>query len=505
MEFLKLGLHKWVQDTCDLLKIQTPTTIQSKSIPYILKGRNVVGNAPTGSGKTLCYCLPILQILAEDPFSVFGLVLVPSRELSYQVLDQFQVFGNKVNANCQVLTGGFDESEQIHILNQKRPHILIGTPGRLTSIISYPGSNISDLMKNLRFLVLDEADRLLSESLEDDMFPILSVLPKSYTGRQTLLFSATLTNAIKEIANNYSVTAKEGDLKKKKPQELPMIIINENPDDSPVEKIRQMYLFLNHRVRLVYLHHILSNVHFFNIDSVDKAKFEKNSTFFEESQEDVDENVTFGVRNNKKFKKNKEQVIDQNKIIKQGIIFTATKQQCQMLTSCLEIMGYSVTGLHSLMNQRRRLASLGKFRSKTSKLLVATGVAARGLDVPDVEFVINYDFPRSFEDYIHRIGRVGRADKSGISLSFVTEHDVPYVYEFEGKMKKEMELLKLDENEVLKNMNRVTIAQQKALLLLEEIGFNEKNQEVRERKLKVLRSKNKIPSDNKKTIKSIAN
>ncbi|EAZ51312.1 ATP-dependent RNA helicase [Cryptosporidium parvum Iowa II] len=499
MEFLNLGLHKWVQDTCDSLKIRTPTAIQSKSIPYILKGRNVVGNAPTGSGKTLCYCLPILQILAEDPFSVFGLVLVPSRELSYQVLDQFQVFGNKVNANCQVLTGGFDESEQIHILNQKRPHILIGTPGRLSSIISYPGSNISDLLRNLRFLVLDEADRLLSESLEDDMLPILSILPKSCTGRQTLLFSATLTNAIKEIVNNYSTAPKE--MKGKKPQELPMIIVNENPDDSPVEKIRQMYLFLNHRVRLVYLHYILSNVHFFNIDSVDKAKFEKNSTFFEDSQEDVDENVTFGTKNKKKFIKKQEQVIDQNKIIKQGIIFTATKQQCQMLTSCLEIMGYSVTGLHSLMNQRRRLASLGKFRSKTSKLLVATGVAARGLDIPDVEFVINYDFPRSFEDYIHRIGRVGRANKTGISLTFVTEQDVPYVYEFESKMKKEMELLKLDEDEVLKNMNRVTVAQQKALLMLEEIGFNEKNQEARERKLKVLMSKNKIPSDNKKTIK----
>ncbi|KAH8582135.1 ATP-dependent RNA helicase [Cryptosporidium sp. chipmunk genotype I] len=502
MEFFKLGLHKWVQDTCESLKIQTPTAIQSKSIPYILKGRNVVGNAPTGSGKTLCYCLPILQTLAEDPFSVFCLVLVPSRELSYQVLDQFQVFGNKVNANCQVLTGGFDESEQIHILNQKRPHILIGTPGRVTSIISYPGSNIADLMKNLRFLVLDEADRLLSESLEDDMLPILSILPKSCAGRQTLLFSATLTNAIKEIVNNYSTASKE-EMRVKKPQELPMIIVNENPDDSPVEKIRQMYLFLNHRVRLVYLHHILSKVHFFDIDSVDKAKFEKNSNFFEDSQEDIDENVTFGIKSNKKSPKSQEQIIDQNKIIKQGIIFTATKQQCQMLTSCLEIMGYSVTGLHSLMNQRRRLASLGKFRSKTSKLLVATGVAARGLDIPDVEFVINYDFPRSFEDYIHRIGRVGRANKTGISLTFVTKHDVPYVYEFENKMKKEMELLKLDEDEVLKNMNRVTVAQQKALLLLEEIGFNEKNQEARERKLKVLMSKNKIPSDNKKKIKLI--
>ncbi|KAJ1606729.1 ATP-dependent RNA helicase-like protein [Cryptosporidium canis] len=502
MEFVKLGLHKWVQDTCDSLKIRTPTAIQSKSIPNILKGRNVVGNAPTGSGKTLCYCLPMLQLLAEDPFSVFGLVLVPSRELSYQVLDQFQVFGNKVNANCQVLTGGFDVSEQIHILNQKRPHILIGTPGRLSAVISYPGSNISGLLKNLRFLVLDEADRLLSESLEDDMFPVLSVLPKSSTGRQTLLFSATLTNAIKEIVDKYS-NMKDSDGAGKRPQELPMIVVNENPNDSPVESIRQMYLFLNHRVRLVYLHYILSNVHFFDIDSVDKEKFEKNSTFFEESQEDIEEEISFVAKNKKKSKKSKEQVIDQNKIIKQGIIFTATKQQCQMLTSCLEIMGYSVTGLHSLMNQRRRLASLGKFRSKTSKLLVATGVAARGLDVPDVEFVINYDFPRSFEDYIHRIGRVGRANKTGISLSIVTEQDVPYVYEFESRMKKEMELLKLDEDEVLKNMNRVTVAQQKAMLLLEEIGFNEKNQQARERKLQALRSKNKIPSDNKKTIKSL--
>ncbi|KAF7457435.1 putative ATP-dependent RNA helicase [Cryptosporidium felis] len=498
MNFLNLGLHKWIQDTCDSLKIKAPTPIQYNSIPYILKGRNVMGNAPTGSGKTLCYCLPMLQILSEDPFSVFGLVLLPSRELSYQVLDQFQVFGNRVNAVSQVLTGGFDESEQIHILNQRRPHILIGTPGRITSIISYPGSNFSELIKNLRFLVLDEADKLLSESLEDDILPILSILPKSAAGRQTLLFSATLTNAIKEIAKGYSKTDQNENQKNKRPQELPIIIVNENPNDSPLENIRQMYIFLNHKVRLIYLHYVLSSVHFFDVDSINFEKFNKISSFFEDSQEDIDSKILLTPKRKLGSNKKKNQTLDENNIIKQGIIFTATKQQCQVLTSSLEFMGYSVAGLHSLMNQRRRLATLGKFRSKCCKILVATGVAARGLDIPDVEFVINFDFPRSFEDYIHRIGRVGRANKSGISLSFITEQDVPFVYEIEDRMRKKMELLKLDEIEVFKQMNKVTIAQQKALLLLEEIGFNEKNQQVREKKLKALRLKNRIPTENKK-------
>ncbi|KAH8740502.1 ATP-dependent RNA helicase [Cryptosporidium ryanae] len=498
MSFRCLGLHKWIGDTCRTLKIKTPTTIQSKSIPYILNGRNVVGNAPTGSGKTLCYCLPMLQILAEDPYSIFGLVLVPSRELSYQVLDQFQVFGNKVNAICQVLTGGFDESDQIHMLSQSRPHILIGTPGRISSIISHPGINFGGLVKNLRFLVLDEADKLLSESLEDDMLPILSILPNSRSGRQTLLFSATLTRGIRDIVECYSVK-KEENITIIKPQELPIVVIDDNPSESPLENIRQMYIFINHRVRLIYLHYLLTNVHFFNIDSVDTIKLKNYSTFFEDSQEDVEEDVNYKCSKNKR-KRTKENTnhSDVTKIIKQGIIFTATKQQCQLLTSFLEIMGYSVTCLHSLMNQRRRLASLGKFRSKISKLLVATGVAARGLDIPDVEFVINFDFPRSFEDYIHRIGRVGRANKSGISLSFVTQQDVPYVYEIENRMGKEIENLKLNESEVLEEMNKVTFAQQKALLLLDEIGFIEKNQEVREKKLETLRLKSKIPPESKK-------
>ncbi|KAH7648166.1 ATP-dependent RNA helicase [Cryptosporidium bovis] len=500
MTFKCLGLHKWICDTCSSLKIETPTKIQSRSIPYILKGRNVIGNAPTGSGKTLCYCLPILQVLAEDPYSVFGLILLPSRELSYQVLDQFQVFGNKVNAICQALTGGFDESEQIHMLFQNRPHILIGTPGRISFIISRPGSNFSNLVKNLRFLVLDEADKLLSESLEDDMLPILSILPNSSSGRQTLLFSATLTKGIRDIMENYSVEKKEEKGVLVKPQELPIVVIDENPNELPLENIRQMYIFVNHRVRLIYLHYLLTKVHFFNIGSVNTEKLEKSSIFFEDYQEDIEEDFHFKYTKNKLKKvKQKKEFPDETKIIKQGIIFTATKQQCQLLTSFLEIMGYSVTCLHSLMNQRRRLASLGKFKSKVSKLLVATGVAARGLDIPDVEFVINFDFPRSFEDYIHRMGRVGRANKLGISLSFVTQQDVPYVYEIENRMGKDIENLVLDECEVLKEMNRVTVAQQKALLLLDEIGFSEKNQEVREKKLEALRSKNKIPSDSKKT------
>ncbi|OII75668.1 DEAD DEAH box helicase family protein [Cryptosporidium andersoni] len=481
MAFQSLGLLPWIQETCDSLKMHSPTVIQQKTIPYILKGRNVVGNAPTGSGKTACYCFPMLQQLADDPFSIFGLVLLPSRELTYQVLDQFEVFGNKVNARCQVVTGGFDESQQIHLIDKRRPHILIATPGRLASIIKHPSKLLEGFLSRLKILVLDEADRLLGESLEVDMVSILSCLPKSDQGRQTLLFSATLTRAIKDLNEMSYLNISEV----KYPQQLPMIIVDDNPEETPLKNIKQLYLFLNHRIRLIYLHYILSNVKNFIIERNSALESsEKN-----DSIEDSEEILNFTQKNNMEYFKIPNTPISQYKT--QGIIFTATKQQCQLLTTTLEFMGYPVTGLHSLMNQKRRLASLGKFRNHTCKLLVATGVAARGLDIPDVGFVINFDFPRSFEDYIHRIGRTGRAGKEGVVLSFITQIDVPYVKYTENRMNTELELLNLDEDEVLKLMPFVTTVQQKALLLLDEIGFNDKVKETKKRKLEVIKTRNK--------------
>jgi len=234
--FEDLGLSSWLIDATSSLSMKKPTEIQSACIPEILA--DVIGSAKTGSGKTAAFALPILQKLAEDPFGVFALVLTPTRELAFQIAEQFRALGSSINLKQSVIVGGLDMMTQAIELSRK-PHIVVATPGRLVDHINSSTNAIH--FKRIKFLVLDEVDRLLDNTFSSSLEIILNELPKN---RQTLLFSATITPEIEELKNS---SKKE------------MFVYRCNERFDVVEKLVQKYLFIPSMIKDVYLSYILNN------------------------------------------------------------------------------------------------------------------------------------------------------------------------------------------------------------------------------------------------------
>jgi ATP-dependent RNA helicase DDX49/DBP8 len=196
MAFEKLGLGKWISKTLLNLGMNEPTEIQNICIPEILSGKNVIGCSKTGSGKTAAFALPILQQLSVDPFGIYALVLAPTRELAFQIAEQFRIMGHPIGLKQSIIVGGMDMMTQSIELD-KKPHLIIATPGRLADHLRNTANH--GHFKRIKFLVLDEADYLLNDTLTEDLHTILDQMPKK---RQTLLFSATITDEIKSIASN---------------------------------------------------------------------------------------------------------------------------------------------------------------------------------------------------------------------------------------------------------------------------------------------------------------
>ncbi|KAF8819555.1 DEAD/DEAH box helicase domain-containing protein [Cardiosporidium cionae] len=418
MEFSDLGVADWIINVCRVLQINNPTKIQKEALPLIYNGKHLIGKALTGSGKTVCYCWPILQRLCSDPFGIYACVLLPTRELVTQVSEQFHIFGAAIGLKLVQCVGGKDLTNQNAAL-ASGPHVVIATPGRLADHLRNPSNGIMKKFKQLKVFVLDEADHLLSKCFEPDLLTILNNIPSASSGRQTLLFTATITPAITKLKDAFNAS-----------NNSQMLMVDGNPEEVVPKNLQQKYIFLPRRVHLVYLVYILS----------------------------------------------------QNLKGKIGIIFTATCRECQLVTSTLETLEFSVTNLHSLHNQRRRNACLMKFRSARASLLVATDIASRGLDLPKVDFVINLNFPRTYEYYIHRVGRTARAGKQGLAISFVSERDILSVHAIEEQLQQKLVAFELDEDKVLEKISSVTKAIQKSLLFLEEIGFEEKVVELRHRR-----------------------
>ncbi|PKA49352.1 DEAD-box ATP-dependent RNA helicase 36 [Apostasia shenzhenica] len=294
--FLDLGLSQWAVDTCRELGMRRPTAVQRHCIPRILAGDDVLGIAQTGSGKTAAFALPILNRLAEVPYGVFALVLTPTRELACQLAEQFRALGSSLHVRCTLIVGGMDMIRQARALVQ-RPHIVVATPGRIKALLS-EDPDIAAVVSKTKFLVLDEADRVLDVGFEEELRVIFKCLPKS---RQTLLFSATMTNEL------------------------------------------------------------------------------------------------------------------------QALLEISANRSCHLLSLLLEELDQPAVALHSLKSQSLRLSALSKFKSGRVPVLLATDVASRGLDIPTVDLVINYDIPRYPRDYVHRVGRTARAGRGGLAVSFITE------------------------------------------------------------------------------------
>ncbi|KAI0668725.1 DEAD-domain-containing protein [Trametes maxima] len=345
-----------------------PSPIQACSWPPALEGRDVVGIAETGSGKTLAFGLPALARLLKEPKKQKGttvsvLVVAPTRELAIQTHETFEKLGEPFGIASVAVFGGVDKGPQIKTLKNankdgKTTRIIVGTPGRILDLVNDGACDLS----RVSYLVLDEADRMLDKGFENDIRQIIGHTIQG-AGRQTLMFSATWPDAVRRLASTFQrdpvrVTVGSDDLTANSRVEQVVEVF-----DDPRSKDSRL---------LGHLRMLLPK----------KSK---------------------GVSEDARI-----------------LIFALYKKEATRVESMLKSKGFSVMGLHGDMSQSARMDALQRFKTGAASLLVATDVAARGLDIPNVAAVINYTFPLTIEDYIHRIGRTGRGGKSGKSITFFT-------------------------------------------------------------------------------------
>jgi ATP-dependent RNA helicase RhlE len=371
-QFSSIGLAEPILRAVAEKGYTTMSPIQAQAIPVVLAGRDVMGAAQTGTGKTAAFILPLLQrMLKHESAStsparhpVRALVILPTRELADQVAQQAALYGKYTQLRSAVVFGGMDMKPQTIEL-KKGVEILVATPGRLLDHIE--AKNVA--LNQVEYVVLDEADRMLDIGFLPDLQRILSFLPKS---RTTLLFSATFSPEIKRLAASYL--------------QDPVLIETARPNEtaSTVEQ------------------------HFYSVADDDKRRALM-------------------------------QIVKQRGIT-QAFVFVNSKLGCARLARSLERDGLRTTALHGDKSQDERLKALEAFKKGEVDLLVATDVAARGLDIKDVPAVFNFDIPFNAEDYVHRIGRTGRAGASGLAVSFVSNSDQRLVGDIEKLLKKKMEI-----------------------------------------------------------------
>ncbi|KAK0952536.1 putative RNA helicase [Friedmanniomyces endolithicus] len=411
--FATLGVDPWLIASLSRLAIKQPTRIQSASIPEILAGRDCIGGSRTGSGKTVAFTVPILQQWARDPSGIFAVVLTPTRELALQIYEQISAIGARQGVKVCLVTGGADMRNQALELS-RRPHIVIATPGRLADHVENSGEETIKGLHRVKYLIMDEADRLLATG-KGSMLPHIqtsfSALPPS-ANRQTCLFTATVTPEIRALKSQLQ------------PPNKPPLFITEIDTDSLAipPTLRQTYQLVNVVHKEKYLHILL----------LTPANLEKST-----------------------------------------IIFCNRTTTANLLEYMLRILDHRVTALHSALEHSLRVSNLARFRARAARILVATDVAARGLDIPDVGLVINYDLPRNPDDYIHRVGRTARAGRKGACISLVGQRDVELVKGIEARVGRGMEAyaeekVSVEGRVVREALNVVGDAKREALLAIEE-------------------------------------
>ncbi|KIM68588.1 hypothetical protein SCLCIDRAFT_104941 [Scleroderma citrinum Foug A] len=426
------------------MSIHTPTEVQAACIPPLLSGRDCIGHAKTGSGKTIAFALPILQKLSVDPYGIFALVLTPTRELAFQISEQFAVLGSAIGVRTSVVVGGMDMITQALEL-ETRPHVVVATPGRVVDHLQSSSGNWD--LSRIKFLVLDEADRLLAPSFAPELAYLFQCLP---TDRQTCLFTATLTPAVASLA-----TAQP------KPGKMPPFFHRTETMVETVASLKQHYLLLPFHVREVYLFHLLCNppestIAFRRappappIVKAAKAKAKKPLQKGPQEEEFLQPPPT--------------------------IIFCTRPRTVAYLVHVLKALSIRSTGLHSRLTQRERLASLSLFRSAVVPVLVSTDVGARGLDIEDVAMVVNWDLPNEPEEYTHRVGRTARTGKGGVAISFVTEKDESRLLRIEERIGTKLTAMTMSEDKALEKLNTVSTAKRLASMELHDSNFGQREE-----------------------------
>ena len=346
MDFNELPIDNKLKNSIKFADFKTPTPIQSKSIPISLMGKDILGTAQTGTGKTLAFTIPMINKLILDK-NAMALIICPTRELASQVMQTvLKLNVREIGIGNALLIGGEGMQKQLKKL-KKRARIIVGTPGRINDHLKRQSLNLS----KVSYLVLDETDRMLDMGFTPQIELILKFIPKQH---QTLLFSATLPNNILRISEKYL----------NNPERIAVGSLS-----TPIEKIKQ---------------------------------------------------ETFQITQDKKYHELINQLVERNGSI---LVFVKTKHGADKIVKRLKYDGHSADAIHGNLRQSKRERVINNFRNGKSRILIATDVAARGLDIPLIQHVINYDLPQVPEDYIHRIGRTGRAGKEGSALTFLTPSD----------------------------------------------------------------------------------
>jgi ATP-dependent RNA helicase DeaD len=355
MKFTELQINEKLKKGLESIGFEEMMPIQEQTIPVILSGKNIIGEAETGTGKTASFVVPLLNNIDFQSKNVECLIVTPTRELAMQIVTEIQKLGKYIKPTYTTLVGGMSIRDQIRELNSK-PAIVVGTLGRINDHLRNKKLDLS----HVKYFVLDEADEMLKEGFKEDITTINNQIPEN---KQTLLFSATISKQIltlsKSIMNDYE------------------FISVKDKDKSSID-IEQYYIIMK-----------------------EKQKF---STLTK--------------------------LIDVNNP-KSAIIFGRTKRRVDELNEALNKCGYKSVGIHGDLSQQQRNAVMKKFRENQINILVATDVAARGLDINDISHVYNFDLPQEVEFYIHRIGRTGRAKKHGISYSFIKETELNHIKKIE--------------------------------------------------------------------------
>eukprot|EP00760_Papus_ankaliazontas_P002009 PhM_4_TR10788/c0_g1_i1/m.101470/K14777/DDX47, RRP3; ATP-dependent RNA helicase DDX47/RRP3 len=397
MAFQSFGLCQELQKACVECGWTGPTKIQSETMAAAISGRDIIGVAQTGSGKTGAYALPVIhRILIDRVKGTSTLVLVPNRELAIQVTEQFEMLGSSIGLKVVTILGGVDMVQQAKQLSE-RPHVIVATPGRLKDHIE---STKGFRLHKIRFLILDEADKMLDMDYEKELDVIFEAVPRQ--GRQTILFSATMTAKVDKLQR-----ASLHD---------PFTVVISPSKYQTVDTLQQYFVFAPFAYRVGYLHQFLTTIP------------------------------------------------GNNKVM----IFCSSTHIVLRLTHTLRVLGVKALPLMGKLTQEDRVAALDQFRSGEVQVLVCTDVAQRGIDVPDVDVVVNYQLPNTPTDYIHRVGRTARIGRTGKAVTMVTQFDIDQYLKIEEAIGKKMEEIPISKDDVLLHAERVQVAEREATQRIRE-------------------------------------
>jgi len=372
MKFKELNIIEPILRALEKEDYEVPTPIQQQAIPPLLQGRDILGCAQTGTGKTAAFAIPILQLFSQKVVDynqkrqIKALILTPTRELALQIFESFKTYGSFTKLKYGVIFGGVSQKPQELTLS-RGIDILVATPGRLNDLLS---QGVIDL-RHIEIFVLDEADRMLDMGFINDVKKIIKKIP---TKRQTMLFSATIPAEIAKISKTILIDP---------------VTISVTPVSSAVDTVKQFIYYVDKGNKQSLLKYLL-----------------------------------------------------EDKSIRSALVFTRTKHGADKVVRDLLKSQISTAAIHGNKSQNARQLALSNFKSGMTRVLVATDIAARGIDIDELSHVINYDLPNIPETYVHRIGRTGRAGLNGVAISFCDYDEKPFLADIEKLLNKRIEVVK---------------------------------------------------------------